>query len=231
VGINYSPKIVTNGLVLCLDAANSLSYPGSGTVWTDLSGNGNNGTLTNGPTYSSANRGSIVFDGSNDYVLTTRPSQIIASGAISIALWAKWTTSGNTTSTIQTLVDNNHAGSPNRGFVIQDRPDLSKILTFSVRPSGVGARSNAIIGDNNWHFIVGTNDTSTSALYIDGVLNATTVESGGIPSVTNNISIGYWQGGTRYMNGIIPQVLIYNRALSASEVQQNYNATKGRFNL
>jgi hypothetical protein len=68
MAFNYSPKIVTDGLVLCLDAANNRSYPGSGTAWTDLSRGGNNGALTNGPTFNSANGGSIVFDGTNDYV-------------------------------------------------------------------------------------------------------------------------------------------------------------------
>ena len=68
MSLNHSPKIVTDGLVLCLDAASRKSYPGSGTTWFDRSGNGNNGTLTNGPTFSSDNGGSIVFDGTNDYV-------------------------------------------------------------------------------------------------------------------------------------------------------------------
>jgi len=68
MGLSHSPRIVTNGLVLCLDAGNRQSYPGSGTTWTDLSGNGKNGTLTNGPTYTSANVGAIVFDGVDDYV-------------------------------------------------------------------------------------------------------------------------------------------------------------------
>ena len=68
MGLFHSPSLVMNGLVLCLDAGNTKSYPGSGTTWTDISRNGNTGTLTNGPTYSSANGGHIVFDGSNDYV-------------------------------------------------------------------------------------------------------------------------------------------------------------------
>ena len=68
MGLAHSPSLVMNGLVLALDAANPKSYPGSGTTWTDLSGRGNTGTLTNGPTYSSANGGSLVFDGTNDYV-------------------------------------------------------------------------------------------------------------------------------------------------------------------
>ena len=71
MAIFYNPRTITDGLVLCLDAANRKSYPGSGTTWTDLSGRGNTGTLTNGPTYSSANGGSIVFDGTDDIVNTS----------------------------------------------------------------------------------------------------------------------------------------------------------------
>ena len=70
------PRIVTNGLVFCVDAADTNSYPGSGTTWFDLSGNGNNGTLNNGPTFNSANRGSIVFDGTNDWISVTRNSSL-----------------------------------------------------------------------------------------------------------------------------------------------------------
>ena len=69
MSLNHGGKpIVTDGLVLCLDAANPKSYPGSGTTWTDLSGNGNNGTLVNGVGYNSDNGGSLSFDGVNDYV-------------------------------------------------------------------------------------------------------------------------------------------------------------------
>ena len=84
---NYGPRIVTDGLVLCLDAGNSKSYPGSGTAWNDLSRNGNNGTL-NGPTFNSADRGSIVFDGTNDYVSTnyTQPAYTTASSFT----WNTW---------------------------------------------------------------------------------------------------------------------------------------------
>lgn len=233
MALSHSPSIVTNGLVLCLDAANRRSYPGTGTTWTDLSGNGNNGTLTNGPTFSAANGGSIVFDGSNDYILAARPNSIVTGGSITIALWAKWTTTGTTTSTIQALVDNNHSNSPIQGFVIQDRPDLSKCLTFSVQPTSNGAQSTFQVGNGIWHYIVGTNDQTTSKLYIDGILNAQIAEAG-LATVQTNISIGYWQGLVysspgRYINGNISNVYVYNRALTTNEVRQNYNATRGRF--
>jgi hypothetical protein len=230
MGVAYnSGSIITNGLVLCLDAANPKSYPGSGTTWTDLSGNGNNGTLVNGVGYSGSNLGSLVFDGVNDYVISTRPSSITTGGSISICMWAKWITTGTTTSTIKVLIDNNHLDTASRGFVIQDRPDLSKVLQFASNPTSSGVLSTFQVGDGNWHHIVGTNDTITSRLYIDGTLN-NSASQGGLGIVQPNISIGYWQATPgRYLNGNIAQVSIYNRALTAQEIQQNFNATKSRF--
>jgi hypothetical protein len=218
------PAIITSGIVSNMDATFLPSYSTSGVTWYDLSPTGNNATLTNGPTYSSSENGSIVFDGTNDYAVFTRPSTIVTSGAISIAIWVKWTTVGTTNSTIQALVDNNH--SFNNGFVIQDRPDISKYLTFSVRPTVSnpnGVVSTFQVGNGRWHYIVGTNDLTTSRLYIDGYLNAAAAESGGIINAQPNVSVGYWQGGPgRYLNGNVKQVSLYNRALSSAEILQNF---------
>ena len=86
----HSPRIVTDGLVLCLDAGNTKSYPGSGTTWTDLSGRRNNGTLTNGPTFDSANGGSIVFDGTNDTVsIPASANQVFGTGDYTLEWWSK----------------------------------------------------------------------------------------------------------------------------------------------
>ena len=226
--------IVRNGLVMNLDAGNVSSYPGSGTTWTDVSGNGNNGTLTLGPTYSSVNGGSIVFDGTNDYVSVPRPSSIVTGGQITISLWAKWLSTGTDTSTIQALIDNDHRNSPLQGFVIQDRPDLAKSLTFSPKPDIDGAVSTFVVGNGSWHHITGTYDGSTVKLYIDGNLNAQVSQSGGLATVQPNITLGQWQGAgspARHLNGNIAQASIYSRALSASEVLQNYNALASRFGL
>ena len=231
MALSHSPSLILPGLSLCLDAGNSKSYPGSGTTWTDLSGNGNNGTLTNGPTYSSANGGSLVFDGVDDYVIATRPSSIVTGGQITISLWAKWTTTGTFIGTIQSLIDNNHSSSPTQGFILQDRPDLGKSLSFTSVITSNGAVSTFQVGDGTWHHIVGTNDQITSKLYIDGSLNAQAFESG-LGIVQPNISIGYWQFGSgRFLNGNISQVSIYNRALTAQEIQQNFNALRSRFSI
>ena len=95
MSLSRGPKTITNGLVLYLDAANKKSYPGSGATWTDLSGNSNTGTLTNGPTFSAANMGSILFDGTNDYVDCGNNSSLqITQGTISA--WVKSTTNDST---------------------------------------------------------------------------------------------------------------------------------------
>ena len=96
MGLSHSPSLVLSGLTLCLDAANTKSYVGSGTTWTDLSGNSNTGTLTNGPTYSSANGGSIVFDGTNDYATISFNSVFnVTSNPFTVIVWNKKNTSSN----------------------------------------------------------------------------------------------------------------------------------------
>ena len=90
MGLGHSPRIVTDGLVLCLDAANKRSYPGTGTTWTDLKGE-NNGTLTNGPTFDSSNKGSIVFDGTNDYINCGNGSEFSITEQITLICWMKKT--------------------------------------------------------------------------------------------------------------------------------------------
>jgi hypothetical protein len=225
-------NIVTSGMVLNLDAGFVSSYPTSATTWYDLSYSGNNGTLTNGPTFSSLSGGSIVFDGTNDYVLINRPSEITTGGSITVSLWAKWTTVGTTISTIQALVDNNHSGSPVQGFIIQDRPDLNKSIQFGVHPNTNGSTSTFQVGNGTWKHITGTYVTGSNRLYIDGSLNASTTAEPSMSTVQPYISLGYWQfTPSRYMNGNIANVQIYNRALSPFEVYQNYNSTKGRFGV
>jgi hypothetical protein len=225
-------NIVTSGMVLNLDAGFVSSYPTSATTWYDLSYSGNNGTLTNGPTFNSLSGGSIVFDGTNDYVLIDRPSEIKTGGSITISLWVKWVTVGTTISTIQALVDNNHSGSPVQGFVIQDRPDLNKIVQFGVNPSTNGSASTFQVGNGTWQHITGTYVDRDNKLYIHGSLNASSTAEPNMSTVQPKISLGYWQyTPSRYLNGGISSVQIYNRALSPFEVYQNYNATKGRFGI
>lgn len=215
-----------NGLLIDLRGNNPGSYSGTGTTWFDMSGNNNDGVIS-GATFNYDNRGVFNFNGSSSYINVVRPSSLSNSSAISIVLWAKWTTVGTGTTTIQCLIDNNHI-SPGTGFLIQDRPDQSKKLSFDTFPGPTGILSTFQVGDGNWHHIVGTNDNGISRLYIDGRLNNWGVNAK-INDVQTNIRIGNSERYGRYLNGSIGQVAIYNKVLSASEVSALYNDTKQNY--
>jgi len=230
MGIAYNPTIITQNLVLCLDAANPKSYPGSGTTWTDLSGNGNNGTLVNGVGYSGDNLGSLVFDGVNDSVLLSR----VVQDDFTLFCWFRTTQSYQTSTQIQWyrgagLVDAEVSGITNDfGMSLQ-----AGKVDFGVGNPDTTIQSTLSYDDNIWHCAVGTRNKSNGSiqLYVDG--NFITSGTGNTNSLTNplNIRIGSLQPNIQFFNGNIAQVSIYNRALTAQEIQQNFNATRSRFSI
>jgi hypothetical protein len=228
MAIHYNSKISTDGLVLCLDAANSKSYPGSGTTWTDLSGNGNNGTLVNGVGYSGDNLGSLSFDGVNDYVSLSR----IVQDDFTLSCWFKTTQSFETSTQVQWyrgvgLVDAEVAGVTNDfGMSVQ-----AGKVDFGVGNPDVTIQSTSTYNDNIWHFAVGTRNKNSGAinLYVDGVFITSAVGNTNTLNAPSNIRVGSIQTNIQFFNGNIAQVSIYNRALTAQEIQQNFNATKSRY--
>jgi hypothetical protein len=233
MAIYDNPKIVTNGLVLCLDAANRKSYPGSGTVWTDLSGLGNNGTLTNGPTFNANNAGSIVFDGTNDYV---EAAQIEPSN-VTLSCWFKATGApSNNDTTGGGLI----TSSPERGIDYGMFYSWSNQRIVAIVESLIvftATADNSVL-QNNIYNAVSVFDGSTLSIYINGTLsvqNARVVTITYPTSGNRNCQIGRWGDSVgdfkRYFNGNIYTASIYNRALSAAEVAQNFNATRKRFGI
>ena len=234
MGIGAGANAVEDGLVFCVDAANKRSYPGTGTTWTDLAGE-NNGTLTNGPTFSSANGGSIVFDGSDDIVNVGNNTDLKITGAITVSAWTKASTQNN-----MGIVGKYASSSSQRGYLITtNQSDSNQKITWYYQRlagsfnSGDSVTSSSDVLDNAWHFVLCTFTPSTSAkIYIDGELDATDTVS--IQSViadnTARFEIGTHNESTSLcFNGNISNVSVYNRALTADEVRQNYNATRGRF--
>ena len=222
------PNIVTSGLVLQLDAANTKSYPGSGITWTDLSGNNNNGTLTNGPTFSSANGGSIVFDGTND-IITSFPTQISGIESKTICAFVYPTTSSRigVCGTRPIALASGWALTLNR----TNSGNLSYFHT-----AGSLIEVNAGISTNQWYHVSATysTTTATATLYLNGnQIGPPSSSFSAINSSAFNGVIGAEQqsSATEIFRGNIASVQIYNRALSASEVLQNYNSIKSRFNL
>jgi hypothetical protein len=231
----YNPRIITDGLVLALDAANTKSYPGSGTTWSDLIGS-NNGTLVNGPTYSSADGGSIVFDGSNDYgSLSSLNLSTLMNGSnnFSLSLWFNTDSFPATTSFLVSPVLF-WAGNRAIYFVFGDSAPADQ---FSVRVNQNSTwqspvQNNSTLSTGTWYnMLVTYNSSSGYILYQNGTSVDTSSTTGSISSFNDlNPQIGSLTiQGTRYYDGKISQILIYNKALTASEVQQNYNSLKGRY--
>jgi hypothetical protein len=217
-----------NGLVLCLDAGNTKSYPGSGTTWTDLSGSGNNGTLTNGPTYSSANGGSIVFDGVDDYVVTGN-SGITGNQSWSLSIWVS-----------VNILEN---GAGRQGWIIwkgASSQNTNELISIGVSGGKVEVAhwsndtvfSNSPINFGSFQNITVTFNGSQELIYI----NSVNTDS---KSTSLNVTNGAWYfasaagaaGTTNFLNYNIASAQIYNRALSAAEVSQNYNALRSRYGL
>jgi len=221
--INVSPSnsltgFVKDGLVLALDAGRTLSYPGSGTTWTDLSGNGNTGTLTNGPTYNSANGGSLVFDGVNDRI----ECGTFSVPFLTVSTWVYKTSSATNQGICRK--QNGWAVSQYNG-TLQVAPGTS--WTFY--------NTGYTIPLNTWVNIVytysGTGAAGSQTVYINGSnIYSTSAGSGAISSNGNSVRIGF-DDNNWWWNGRIAQTQIYNRALTAQEVQQNFNATRSRFSV
>jgi hypothetical protein len=231
-------KIVTDGLVLAVDAADRNSYPGSGTTWTDLSGNGYNGTLTNGPTFSSANGGSIVFDGVDDVVNGTINGSIFTSAFTQTA----WIYKLNANQIWQGVFTNSSPATNNTYLMTFGNGSVAAPYN-SVGANQVGVSESGIFLDigthiNQWLYLVATKTGTTLTIYCykQGSLlqNSGTINwNGGNFATTNNYQLArHWTGGSVIpLQGNIASVSMYNRALSISEIIQNYNAQKSRFNL
>jgi hypothetical protein len=220
------PNIITNGLVLSLDAANIKSYPGSGTVWRDLSGNNNSGTLTNGPTFSSANGGSIVFNGTNNYINLGNTNSLKPS-TITLSAWIKT----SVTASYKSVIEKDKSPWISTALHLSNGVPTFFIGYTNSPPYSVSIGYNQNVSDGNWHQIVGTYDNSNLRLYIDGIEVASSGSNVSILYSNANFMIGFHSENFSYFNGLIPNAMVYNRALTASEVLQNYNATKGRFGL
>ena len=215
--------VVQSGLVLNLDAGVLSSYTVPGTTWTDLSGNANNGTLEVGVGYSGDNFGSLSFDGTDDYINFTSDSNLLPTAGLTVSAWFKTAVAdkwilhkSNTLNTTGYNLNGNADGTAS--FAVND----AFVFTGGVITTGA------------WINLVGTWTPSTSIrMYRNGVLDNANTTS--IPvSITNPstiIEIGRRSSGSDYWNGNISQVSIYNRALTATEIQQNYNALKGRYGL
>ena len=209
MALHHSPRVVTDGLVLCLDAASKESYPGSGTVWRDLAGS-NNGALTNGPTFSNVNGGSLVFDGVDDHTSFTYAQPAYnTTDSFTWNIWVYPTRNSN----LDVLIGN-RAG------------DLWTKLTtnnFEYAPIVFGGAMPI----NIWQNVCVIKNQTNFFYYRNSILIASSTSSTTKPS--NPFYVGGDPLAGEHSNSRIAQVLVYNRALTVQEILQNYDAIKSRF--
>jgi len=233
---NYTGGIVTNGLVLNLDAAKTDSYPGTGTTWRDLSGNSNNGTLTNGPTFSGIGKqASIVFDGVDDYVDCGTGTLIPNSWTLT-----GWVNQRRITGTGMIVARSSDGPlyeqtgtlgwSSTRSSTFHVGGKLTNGAYYYECTSSVFLNTSSILN------IVGTfnEPTTTLTLYINGA-PVNTKNTGFSMTLTGSqrIQVGCSDGNTpgNFFSGSIYQTQIYNRSLSQFDVWQNFNAYKSRYGI
>jgi hypothetical protein len=234
MSVYAGPEIVNDGLVLCLDAGNSRSYPGSGTIWTDLSRNGNNGTLVNGVGYTSGNSGSLVFDGSNDQVDVASSTSLNLINEITLTSWVRFLSSPSSTGNPNIIDKWNWPENKRSWFLGTEGGQLSARIsedgTYN-NSAGIFAGAPTL---NVWMNLSMTFKNKVLNFYQNGLLTQTTnsITDPSFSNLDTSVFIGRAVGtGSRWLNANIPQVQIYNRALTAAEIAQNFQALRGRFGI
>ena len=243
------PDIITDGLVLHLDAANRKSYPGTGTAWNDLSGNSYNGTLTNGPVFGNTNGGNIAFDGVDDYIdCSDHVDDLIFDSPATISTWLMPLSDKNTGSTFFFIANDVDPVSSTGGyaFIIRYGSTTGSLTgeTFVIYRYDGGGQGHQVTlyGVNNgyeyqnqWVNATVVVENNTWKLYVNGILQTLTRGT-------------YWTGaqfkygesispkdrawiGTPGTNIRVASTKVYNIALTQQQILQNYNALKGRYGL
>jgi hypothetical protein len=234
-------NIVKSGLQLYADAGRFDSYIGNGTTWSDLSSNGNNGTLVNGTGYNSSGVGSMVFDGTNDYVNFGNAASLQITSALTVDVWLK----ADTTTDFTTAVAKSNGATGGWTVQLRDLVDEWRFwVNFGVNTLGNGSNNGWYYAnfpktwnDGKWHHFVGIWDGSskTVKIYIDGIQGTFNAggnpngESSNIGNYNGNLVAGAESNVDNPFDGNISSLKVYNIAFSPEQVLQNFNAQKYRF--
>lgn len=218
MSIKAGPKIINDGLLLHLDAGNTRSYPGTGTEISDLSKSKNTSALTNGPTFSSSNLGAFVLDGTNDYISVNSLANILPYTSYTKIAYFYVTSFSTSNNIISGGFSGQHA------FWLQ----ASNKLYAGHNGAWSTVTGNTTLSLNTWYFGAVTYSNSSGwKLYLNGIEDGTSADTTTFIG-NQEISIGSYGAGNNF-TGRVAFVLVYNRALTALEVLQNYNAIKGRY--
>ena len=232
MGILYNPNIVMDGLVLALDAGNPKSYPGTGTTWTDLSGNGGSGTNTNSPTYNSS--GYFNYDGASDYTRVDRSdlnAGSFAYGEITCELWYRPSSSGSAG------VSGNNLITVENSFEISvgNNGNGYHGINYASNPWAWYGTTGNVLTNSVWNLITFVHASSGRWLYVNGVEVFTRSDTGNIASGNSTYPyltlMGRYTGTSSGAEGDLASVKLYNRVLTTSEIQKNFQATRSRFGI
>lgn len=223
MALAHSPSIVTTNLGLCLDAANPRSWPGSGTTWRDVSGNARNGTLVNGPAFNSSNGGSFVFDGVDDYVNVANSNLNHGISNFSYSCWV------------------NLAAKPALGTIFENGTWTNSII-FRYENTGIALFAMGTYFGfyafnpslSTWNHLTFVRDGNNMLFYINGVYSTLLAfgTSLNVNPSPNNLFIGMSQHAAgQCFNGRINLAMVYTAALTATQVAQNFDATRGRYGI
>ena len=223
MGLKHHPRVVTDGLIYYLDAANSRCYSGSGNTTYSLV-NGIGGTLYNGIGFTSSYNGIFTFDGTNDYIEFDYNSAINNISQFTIECWYK-----SSNINVEGILFNTNTylfTTPAYGYHLEIYQ--SKLL-FQVFPSESAVQSTITLQNNNWYNLIATYNSGNINLYVNSSIGGT--GSAIFNPSTGSLLLGKYRSGQYLLNGQLGIIKFYNRALSATEVLQNYNATKGRYGI
>ena len=233
MALGHGPRVITDGLVLAFVAADVSSYPGSGTTWTDLSGNGNNGTLVNGVGYNGSNNGSLVFDGTNDYVSFSYPN-INVNGPYTIIQWIRPSSAlvaGGSGA-------NKPTGANRKTSIVGPGPVWNPGIWMTSDYLRVHAKTqyrDAAINwtTTTWNMIGMTYDGTNCGIIYGGEFMPIAYTTAYGPSNPTTLYIGAENTSGSGVNwlGDVGVTMFYNKALTAAEVQQNFNALRGRYGI
>jgi len=228
--MQYGPKIVTNGLVLCVDAADlKSSARGASTAWKDLSGNNNNATLTGGAVWDSRGRGSILFDGVNDYALFTTNSSVNLTNNITFEFFV-FISSFVSVGGVMTY----GSETAEQYAVFTDNAGGNKLVLATNWPTNWQQARTTVLNVDQWYYAACTFSSSAWIWYINGEFNTSgTFAISSFPAVVGaDMRFGVnHPGGDEYYNGRIALGRIYNRVLSATEIRKNFIAQRSKFNI
>jgi hypothetical protein len=239
MALGHGASIVRDGLVLHLDAANVKSYPGTGTTWSDLSGNGNNGTLVNGVGYASNNKGSLTFDGLNDHITLGDVNDLgFTNGAFAASAWLTIPSTWTSGDQYPNLVSKGaRAGWDTNGWSMYVFRNTGSGTGYAI---GIGMRNDSTVMTGPRAENLPTNTVMNAvitasgvggqvAVYINGINRGSASQT--IAPASNSIPVYISRDELRYFPGHVYSVQLYNRALTASEIEQNFEALRGRFGI